>query len=85
MRPSEALSLNHSQINQIALRRRASSVRVFGSAPHGNDKTDSDLDLLLELTAQITLMDIDEIRFELKQLLGMAVDVLIRQQPDRQL
>ena len=64
MRPSEALSLHRSQI------------RVFGSALHGDDTADSDLDLLVEPTAQTTLMDIGAIRFELKQLLGMEVDVL---------
>ena len=51
-------------------------MRVFGSALHGDDTADSDLDLLVEPTAQTTLMDIGAIRFELKQLLGMEVDVL---------
>lgn len=36
----------------------------------------SDLDLLVEPTTQTTLMDIGAIRFELKALLGMDVDVL---------
>lgn len=76
MRPSEALSLHRSQIREIALRHRVSSVRVFGSALHGDDTADSDLDLLVEPTAQTTLMNIGTIRFELKQLLGMEVDVL---------
>jgi hypothetical protein len=76
MRPSEALSLHRSQIREIALHHRVSSVQVFGSALHGDDKADSDLDLLVEPTAQTTLMDIGAIRFELKQLLGMEVDVL---------
>lgn len=49
---------------------------MFGSAPHGDDTADSDLVLLVEPTAQTTLMDIGAIRFELKQLLGMEVDVL---------
>lgn len=49
---------------------------MFGSALHGDDTADSDLDLLVEPTAQTTLMDIGAIRFELKQLLGMKVDVL---------
>ena len=48
MRPSEALSLHRSQIREIALRHRVSSVRVFGSALHGDDTADSDLDLLVE-------------------------------------
>lgn len=76
MCPSEALVLHRSQIREIALRHRVSSVRVFGSALHGDDKADSDLDLLVEPTAHNTLMDIGAIRFELKQLLGMEVDVL---------
>ena len=76
MRPSEALSLHRTQIREIALSHRVSSVRVFGSALRGNDVAGSDLDLLVEPTAQTTLMDIGAIRFELKQLLGIEVDVL---------
>lgn len=76
MRPSEALSLHRTQIREIALRHHVSGVGVFGSALHGDDTAESDLDLLVEPTAQTTLMDIGAIRFELKQLLGMDVDVL---------
>lgn len=76
MRPSEALSLHRTQIRDIALRHRVSGVRVFGSALHGDDTSESDLDLLVDPTAQTTLMDIGAIRFELQQLLGMDVDVL---------
>lgn len=76
MRPSEALALHRTQIREIALRHRVSGVRVFGSALHGDDTAESDLDLLVEPTPQTTLMDIGAIRYELKQLLGMDVDVL---------
>jgi predicted nucleotidyltransferase len=76
MRPSEALSLYRTQIRDIALRHHVSGVRVFGSALHGDDTADSDLDLLVEPTAQTTLLDIGAIRFELKELLGIDVDVL---------
>ena len=58
MRPSEALSLHRSQIREIALRHRVRNVRVFGSVLHGDDTADSDLDLLVEPTAQTTLMGI---------------------------
>ena len=76
MRPSEALSLHRARIREIALSHRVSGVRVFGSAIRGDDVAGSDLDLLVEPTAQTTLMDIGAIRFELKNLLGMEVDVL---------
>ena len=76
MRPSEALSLHRIRIREIALSHRVSDVRVFGSAIRGDDAVGSDLDLLVEPTAQTTLMDIGAIRCELKSLLGMNVDVL---------
>lgn len=76
MRPSEVLSLHRTRIREIALSHRVSGVRVFGSALRGEDAADSDLDLLVEPTAQTTLFDIGAIRHELKNLLGMEVDVL---------
>jgi hypothetical protein len=76
MRPSEALSLHRARIREIALSHHVSGVRVFGSALLGKDGPDSDLDLLVEPTAQTTLMDIGAIRYELKNLLGLEVDVL---------
>ena len=76
MRPSEALLLHRTQIREIALSHRVSSIRVFGSALRGDDVPGSDLDLLVEPTPQTTLMDIGAIRFELKKLLGIEVDVL---------
>ncbi|PIF74059.1 hypothetical protein CLU95_1180 [Variovorax sp. 54] len=76
MRPSEALSRHRDRIREIALSHHVSDVRVFGSALRGDDGVDSDLDLLVEPTAQTTLMDIGAIRHELKCLLGMEVDVL---------
>lgn len=54
MRPSEALSLHSTQIREIALRHRVNGVRVFDSALHGDDTADSDLDLLVEPTAQFS-------------------------------
>ena len=76
MRPSEALNLHRIRIREIALSHRVRNVRVFGSAMRGDDVQGSDLDLLVEPTAQTTLFDIGAIRFELKQLLGMDIDVL---------
>ncbi len=76
MRPSEALALHRSRIREIALSHRVLDVRVFGSASRGEDGDASDLDLLVEPTPETTLFDIGAIRFELRQLLGMEIDVL---------
>ena len=76
MLPSQALSLHRNRIREIALSHRVRNVRVFGSALHGDETEGSDLDLLVEPTDQTTLFDIGAIRFELKNLLGIDVDVL---------
>ena len=76
MRPSEALNLYRLQIREIALNHRVRDVRVFGSVMRGEDDASSDLDLLVEPTAQTTPKDIGAIRFKLKKLLGIEVDVL---------
>lgn len=76
MKPSQALNQYREQIRAIALRHRVKNVRVFGSALHGDDTDDSDLDLLVEPTPRTTLMDIGAIRYELRKLTGIEVDVL---------
>ena len=76
MRPSLALNTHREAIRAIALRHRVTNVRVFGSVVHGDDTDDSDLDILVEPTSDTTMMDIGAIRYELKQLLGIPVDVL---------
>jgi uncharacterized protein len=76
MRPSQALALHRARIRQIALSHRVQDIRVFGSALLGKDVEGSDLDLLVEPTHETTLFDIGAIRLELKQLLGIEIDVL---------
>jgi hypothetical protein len=55
---------------------RARNARVFGSVLHGRDTEDSDLDILIDPTPETTLFDISAIRMELRQILGVRVDVL---------
>jgi uncharacterized protein len=76
MRPSLALNSHRESIRAIALRHRVTNVRVFGSVVHGDDTDGSDLDLLVEPTAETTMMAIAKIQLELSQLLPVAVDVL---------
>ncbi len=84
MRPSIALQTHRDAIREIALRHRVKNVRVFGSALHGDDTEDSDLDLLVDPTPETTLMDIAKIQVEVTQLLNITVDVLTpRALPDK--
>jgi predicted nucleotidyltransferase len=76
MRPSQALQIHRENVRKIVLQHHALNARVFGSVSRGEDTDDSDLDLLVEPTAETTLMDIGAIRYELRKLLGISVDVL---------
>ena len=76
MRPSDALKLHRVAMRAITMRHRVRNPRLFGSVVHGVDTEGSDIDLLVEPTAETTLLDIGAIRYELRQLLGMRVDVL---------
>lgn len=76
MRPSQAMQSHREEIRRIVERHRARNARVFGSVLSGEDTDGSDLDLLVDPTPDITLMDIAAIQYELRKLLGVSVDVL---------
>lgn len=76
MKPSEALALNRTGIRRVVEFHRARNARVFGSVLHGRDADGSDLDLLIDPTAETTLMDVAAIQVELQRMLGVSVDVL---------
>jgi len=76
MRPSAALERHREAVRAIAARHRVHSVRVFGSVLRGEDQDGSDLDLLVEPTAQTTLFDLAAIQVEAEELLGVRVEVL---------
>lgn len=76
MKPSDALQIHSAAIRRVVESHRARNARVFGSVLHGDDTDESDLDILIDPTADTTLFDIGAIRLELRELLGVPVDVL---------
>jgi uncharacterized protein len=76
MKPSAALHAHLAAIRHIVSTHRASNPRVFGSVILGDDTERSDLDILVDPTAETTLMDVAGIQVELERLLGVSVDVL---------
>ena len=76
MKPSTALQCHRAAIRSVVVSHRACNARVFGSVLHGLDTDDSDLDLLVDPGPAMTLFDLGAIRLQLRQLLGVQVDVL---------
>jgi predicted nucleotidyltransferase len=53
-----------------------SNVRLFGSLARGEGRLDSDVDLLIDLEPQRSLLDLVAIKQDLEDLLGRPVDVV---------
>lgn len=52
------------------------NVRVFGSVARGEDRPDSDLDLLVDLPASLGLIGLGRLRDDLEAIIGSPVDVI---------
>jgi uncharacterized protein len=63
-------------ILEIARRYGASDVRIFGSVARGDATDASDLDLIVRFEPGRTLLDHGGLVMDLRELLGMRVDVI---------
>jgi hypothetical protein len=73
---SQLLLSKRQEIMQIASRNGAYNVRVFGSVARGEARPDSDVDFLVNLEANRSLMDLARLLRELQTLLDCPVDVV---------
>ena len=64
------------EILRIAARYGARNVRVFGSVARNEDQADSDVDLLVEMEDDRSLLDLVGLQQDLEELLARNVDVL---------
>jgi uncharacterized protein len=64
------------QVRQIAAQYGASNVRLFGSVARGDDRPDSDVDLVVQFERNRTLLDHGALVMDLEELLGFKGDVL---------
>jgi len=72
----EALQAHRRTILELASRHGARNVRVFGSVVRGDARSNSDVDLLVEIEPGRTLLDLIALEQDLEELLGRRVDVL---------
>ena len=63
------------QILELAASYGARNVRVFGSTARGDNSPASDVDLLVDLDSDRTLMDLGGLLIELQEMLHVPVDV----------
>jgi hypothetical protein len=71
------LEQHREAILRIAAKYGAHNVRVFGSTARGRASDDSDVDILVDLDAERSLLDQVGLQQELEELLGRNVDVVV--------
>lgn len=76
MDPTQLLKSRREQILDIAAKHGARNVRVFGSVVRGDADDESDIDLLVEMEPGRSLFDRAALWLELRELLGIKVDVV---------
>ena len=64
------------EILRLAREHGARNVRLFGSAARGEDRPDSDLDLLVDMDDGRSLVDHVALKQDLEDLLGREIDVV---------
>ena len=74
----EDLHRRRDAIRAIALKHGASNLRLFGSVVRGEERPDSDIDLLIDLAETRGFVDYLALVHELENLFGRRVDVIIR-------
>jgi predicted nucleotidyltransferase len=57
-------------------RRGVAHASVFGSAARGEDRPESDVDIIVELAPEVGILAFSEIRLHLSDLLGRRVDLV---------
>ena len=72
----EVLKEKRKEILRIAASHGGQNIQVFGSLVRGEAGPESDVDILIDLAPDRTLLDIVAIKQDLEDLLGRQVDVV---------
>lgn len=84
-RPSDLVAAGRSVLRHLAERRGFADLAVFGSAARGDDRVDSDVDLLAQPPAGADLFDMLRLEEDFEKVLGRRVDLVSYGGLDQQL
>lgn len=76
MNLTDLINEKRNEILSIAIEHGATNVRIFGSVARGEADENSDIDFLVDLEPGRNLLDLGGLLMDLRELLGMEVDVI---------
>ncbi len=76
MELSRLLQEKRQAVMALASRHGAKNVRVFGSVARAEARAESDIDLLVKMEEDRSLLDLSALIADLRELLGVKVDVV---------
>lgn len=76
VRPSDLIAAGRSVLRQVAEQRGFTDLAVFGSAARGDDRPDSDIDMLVQPPPGADLFDMLHMEEVLEAVLGRRVDLV---------
>ena len=77
MKLLDVIASQRAAILEIAARHSAHHVRVFGSVVRGEDDPESDVDILVDMDPDRSLLDLVALECDLAGILGRRVDVVV--------
>ncbi|HEB70186.1 MAG TPA: nucleotidyltransferase [Desulfobulbus sp.] len=72
----EHIQKQRDEIHKISSRHGARRIRIFGSVARQTAGVDSDVDFLIDLDPERSLLDLGGLKMELQDLLGCKVDLV---------
>jgi len=75
MKPSALIHQHIDSIREVLSRYPVRNPRLFGSAARGDDRPDSDIDILVDPLPEATFYDLADLEMELERILGCKVEV----------
>lgn len=76
VRPSELIAAGGSVLRLVAEGRGFTQLAIFGSAARGDDRPESDLDLLVQPPVDADIYDMVRLEEDLSSIVGRAVDIV---------
>ena len=76
MRAEQLLKKKRNAVMALAAKHGAKNLRIFGSTARGESGPESDIDLLVKMENDRSLLDLSALRLDLVDLLGVKVDVV---------